>query len=530
MQSLIPELSRSVLSHEPMPPETLYAMLRRLMQAERAPFEASPLVGLQVMGLLETRLLSFRRVIILDAGEDSLPGSAQGDPLLPEALRPILGLPSLAGREQVSAYNFFRLLEGAEDVSLLWSEGGDSTGIQEQKKKKSRFVEELLWREEKKQGRLLSDKGEDGPLRVLSARVTAIPRRPAGVPVSDALRRRIVQVLSKPVSATLLDSYVRCPLQFFYQRLAGLAQTEEVTEGDNPLALGTLLHGALQECWQPLIGQNLPGGQDLLDMLGEELLETVFDSSSDSISFKALTASLPADSAVMLHQAATQRLRDYLLYQPPTTPLALETKLSATMRCSVGEFTLNGKLDRIDRRKASGPQGGAASGIVILDYKTGRIPEVNGDLWTDESFWNRLHAWTPEDRPSDGPEPLLAELAERLPSVQLPLYLLLYRLAAGTMENEERGRSNVSPLRDHCDVPLYNAAWVELGKEGKEIFLFPNEFSQADRDSCVDTNFTILLDFLFRHLLQSPVIRPRPGEHCHWCSCAELCMSAVRSK
>jgi Inactivated superfamily I helicase len=80
MQSLIPELSRSIMAQDRFAPRTLLGILRRLMEEERVPFEASPLVGLQIMGMLETRLLSFRRVIILEACEDSLPGSPAGDP------------------------------------------------------------------------------------------------------------------------------------------------------------------------------------------------------------------------------------------------------------------------------------------------------------------------------------------------------------------------------------------------------------------------------------------------------------------
>ncbi|MDR3107644.1 MAG: hypothetical protein LBU05_05545, partial [Bifidobacteriaceae bacterium] len=86
-RSTIPELSRSALAEEKFPPPSLFALTRQLLAAERVPFEATPLVGLQVMGMLETRLLTFRKVFLVDATEDRLPGLPAGDPLLPDALR-----------------------------------------------------------------------------------------------------------------------------------------------------------------------------------------------------------------------------------------------------------------------------------------------------------------------------------------------------------------------------------------------------------------------------------------------------------
>jgi hypothetical protein len=522
-QSLIPELALSIPSGELFPPDTLFAIFRSLFQAERVPFEAEPLVGLQIMGMLETRLLSFRRVIIIDAGEDSLPGFPEGDPLLPEMLRPELGLPSLHSREQVAAYTFFRLAAGAEEIVLLWQEGGDAPGIREQKKKKSRFVEELLWEEEKNLGRLLRPKGKDGPLTVLSSAVTPLPRTRKSVAVSPPVRRLLLELQKKPVSASLLDSYLRCPARFFHERLVRLSPAEEVLEGDDPLAVGNLFHQALLEAYGCRLAQPLPGGEALSEEMGPELLESLFASPV----FLSLSRKLSADSLAMLICSAEKRLSEFLSGQLPTRVLALETPLRAAFSREGRDWQLIGKADRIDARSLS-PEGMYAAeeetpgengaGIVILDYKTGRVPAVSSDVWEDETLWRHIAQWQPQPGGEHAPDPLLTALSGRMESVQLPFYLLLYSLAAAQNTLPPLGNGDSPPA-----LPLLDARWVALGDKGEEISLFPKKFSLRQRRLAVEQQIPSLVHFLLRHMLESPVLAPVPGKHCDWCSSEKLC-------
>lgn len=523
MQSLIPELRLSSFSGEELPPASLFAILRRLMEAERVPFEAVPLVGLQVLGMLETRLLSFRRVIVLDAVDDKLSGPSGGDPLLPEALRPELGLPSLPDRERVAAYHFFRLIAGAQRLVLLWQEGAGGAGIDEGKRKRSRFIEELLWEEEKRLGRLLSPQqrpdGKDGPLRVLTSSVAPMALRTAGVPVSPEIRTLTRQLLERPVSASLLDAYLRCPAQFFYQRLARLAPEEDINEGDDPAAIGELLHQCLQDCYERRgLAAPLPGGQELAGLMGRDLIASFHASPA----FTALARSLPADSFAMLCCAGEERLIRYLERQPPTTVLALEKRLTLPFVRHGLRCTLTGKLDRIDLRsfparlkERSSPDNEPGndeeepSGVVILDYKSGTPPSVASGIWEDQEFGRQLARWRPEEE-QEGPS-VLDELARHLESVQLPFYLLLYSLAAA------------SPERAVPALPPLDAGWVLLGDSGEEKKLFPPSLSPERRAAIINDNIPELIHFLLRHMLECHAYLPRPGKHCDWCSCEKLC-------
>lgn len=518
-RSLIPELLRSELADELFAPESLFAFLRRLLEAERVPFEAEPLVGLQVMGMLESRLLSFRRVLVVDAVEEYLPGLAFGDPLLPEALRPDIGLPSPHAREQAAAYTFFRLLAGAEDVLLLWREGGDSPGVGDQKNSRSRFVEELLWREEKERGAPLAADVEASPLRTLSARILPLGKKRRSIRVSPPLAELFRMLRARPLSASLLDGYLRCPAHFCRERLLQLAPAAEVVEGDDPVAVGTLLHAILQEAYEPYLNRPLPGGEELAALLGANVEERFFASPE----YAALQRSLAADSSALLAEAVQWRLREYLLRQPPLTVLDLETEMRAVFTRGGHSCLLTGKADRIDLRERGD---GLGREIIIVDYKTGSVPRVADGLWDDEALWAALDGWNADapDGESEGAR-LLDELAEKLQSVQLPLYMFLFAARA-----EQEGRPGGPPA---FHAGLGNALWVTLREHGEEVPLLrgqgprnrpPLPPSPEYVRRVLTEQVPVLLDFLLRHMFSSPVMRPRPGRHCDWCFYQKSCI------
>lgn len=134
MQRVIPALKDNGMADTPLPWPLMQAMLLELVRAERVPFEADPLTGLQVLGMLETRLLRFSRVFLVDVTDDRLPGAPIRSPLLPDSLRALLGLPDTRNREQLAAYTFHRLIAGADEVWLYWQEGVETSGLFERQK------------------------------------------------------------------------------------------------------------------------------------------------------------------------------------------------------------------------------------------------------------------------------------------------------------------------------------------------------------------------------------------------------------
>ncbi len=513
--SVIPELANCALRDEPLDSRTLFAMLRGLLAEERAPFEAYPLVGLQVMGLLETRLLSFKRVFILEATEDLLPGGTGRDALLPDVLRRSLGLPDAGRRRRLSAYHFFRLLAASDQVDIFWQEGVESGGLQEAKKTRSRFAEELIWQEELKAGRLLSPAGAkrvrdpdlfpagslaDGPLRVLPCRIRPLNIAPGRILVSPQIKKSLDAFLQKPVSASAMDAYLSCPLRFFYERLAGLAPAEEVAEGEDPQALGNLLHAALQEFYAPRRGLDFePGPGDFLE------LRNIF---LRRLAENPLAAQLGPDSLAMLRITGPERLKTFLDNQAQTRVEMLEAQFSAGLTVNCGERILTprlyGVLDRLDFRAGRG---------LILDYKSGRVPEIDSKIWQDEPFWDSLAACPPADAQA-GAE-LWPAIRLALPSVQLPFYLYLARHGLAKDSSGENRRFSPAPQ---------NAAWVELKMSGREIPVLPPDLPDEEAAGILDERIPLLLRFILGQLAGAKTFLPQKSPKCLWCNCKGMCI------
>lgn len=484
MQRVIPHLADNALADDALPPDTLFAMIRQSLADERVPFEADPLTGLQVLGMLETRLLRFDRVYLMDLTEDRLPGAPQHDPLLPDNLRGLLGLPDTRRRDALAAHTFHRLAAGARDVYLFWQEGVESSGLLDAKKVRSRFVEEALWQEEKTAGHRLAP-GE-GPLRTAAFPLVTPHRRDRAIIVrSESVAARMESLLAEPLAPTGLDAYIRCPARFFRERMCAIRPLEEVLEGDDPRGVGELLHKVLLRAYEPYAGRTVRRGD-----IDEARLTALFREELDAC---GLRERLPAESQLMLEAAGPLRLKSFLAAQPDDFLLVqVEARHAAPLKAAGRSHVLYGVLDRVDKRP---------EGEIILDYKTGRHPQVPAAFWRGDDLWERLDAWTP-----GAPDPL-PELADALPSIQLPCYLYIY--------SREDAPDEPRPVAD--------AAWVHLAGDGAEVPLLGPKWSDEERAAILHTRIPALLRFVLTHMRAAPELRPRPGPHCAWCPYVGAC-------
>ena len=494
-QSVVPELTGSILADEKYDQGLLFLILRHLLEAERVSFEPEPLAGMQVLGMLETRLLRFRGLFILDATEENLPGASAPDPLLPDPLRLALGLPGARERDNVAAHNFYRLLMGAEEVCVLY-QAGVRPGALEGKSVRSRYVEQLLWELERATGRLVKAQPEsvaDAPLKAVSFPVAAIlPCRPA-IRVTPVLRQRLVDMLrDKGVTPSALEDWLACPKKAFHRHVLRLRPMQEVAEDGDRALFGDMVHRVLRDFFTPLLG--LPLTPQRLDE------KALFAQLEAALALEAEALNLPYDGRVALLAAARERLRRFLLATPATTVAALEHRVE-TQLCTAGlTIRLHGQIDRIDTRD----DGAGVAGHVVLDYKTGTVKDGGSEAWLDAELFARLDACAPGTKDAAA---LLAELAERGLDVQLPLYLHL--LAAS---KEWR--------------PV-NAAWVALKSDGAERPFFPDgeghnqvgpdHVGPEERGIVIQQRVPALVGFLLAHLLAATEFPARSGRHCDWC-------------
>lgn len=490
-ETIIPELAHTALKEEKLPQETLFSVVRSLLADERVPFEAYPLVGDQVLGVLETRLLHFDTVYLIDATEDRLPGSGAHDPLLPDSLRPMMGLPGNRGREIVAAYNFFRLVSGADKVTIYWQEGVETKGLNDAKKMRSRFVEELLWREETKRGRILApekpeNKGEDGPLRLISCVLPPVPRIHAEIPVTGAVQSRMQTILQGELSPSLLDAYLRCPAQFFYQRIGRISEVESVTEGRDPLGTGLFLHDVLRRYFTERLGRPVTA-----DDASSAALRAFF---LQEMAASPLRNSLPLDDRIMLEEAGPLILAAMLENHEGRTPLFIEEKFSATIVAGSAIRRLSGFMDRVDEKDGA---------LLVMDYKTGRPPRIASGVWEDEELWESAALWEPGRNPEDGTA-VFDRIAEKFSSIQLPVYVY--------MAGKQTGRA------------VHDAAYVPLRMGESDSFLFGPKMDIAVREAAITDHIPTLISFLLRHMENATAFSPKVSSNCDWCLYRNLCI------
>jgi CRISPR/Cas system-associated exonuclease Cas4 (RecB family) len=357
-------------------PLAIFTFFREYIKRESVPFPGTPLRGLQVLGLLETRNLKFDTIYLLDANDDVLPSKPADDLLLPQPVRRLLGLETNREREKLSGYYFDLAIAGAKEVFLFYTETGS--------KEKSRFVQKLIWRRERDAGRLLVKELE----RSVKYGVNLVTETPSAVEKTEEMVNRMH---GHAFTASQLDTYLACPLRFYYEIVLGLGEQEEVLDDVDAREVGTMVHKILARFFEPLLKKPLR-----LNDLDEERLASVIDSCFEErygvelmgqVQFFKGQVKLQLSKFLRDHQAMCARSGKVVL-------LAVEQRVQAEHR----GVMFRGQIDRVERRENT---------LTILDYKTGK-GDPRAIVRPD-----KLH---PEDS---------STWREGISSFQLPLYMLL---------------------------------------------------------------------------------------------------------
>ena len=220
--------------------ETVYKLLRQLVGSVRIPFEGEPLAGLQVMGMLETRLLDFDTVIIPSFNDDMLPRKQRNNSLIPYGIRKVFGLPTYEDSDAVFSYNFYRLLHRAKTVYLIY----DSRNNKVKNSEISRFYYQLkyLYQVPMKE-------------RTVAFEIESRKKVPLSVPKQGEVQEKLLQYLNpnsnKMLSASSINDYINCPLKFYFGRVLGLSEQDEMSEMMEANTFGSIFHEVMQDIYKP---------------------------------------------------------------------------------------------------------------------------------------------------------------------------------------------------------------------------------------------------------------------------------------
>ena len=320
--------------------DEIFRLFARMLDRETIGFSGSPLRGLQVLGLMETRSLDFKNVIVMDVNESVLPALKGPDPLVPRRVRAELGLDRVEREEEIQRYHFARLVAHAEKVHLVYSDREDGA-------ERSRFIEELVWRAQRLKGAL-----------------DALPVRRARVPVRLSLAESPIQKTAEVLrllerfrySPSSLDVYLRCPLRFYHGYVLRLKEAEDLLEEPGGAEIGEFVHRVLLEAFTPFIGK-----RPRID----RRFRGRFFGRMERIFTETFEKRMRSD-AFILRQVLRLRLGRFLDAEAARgvdAVLALEERFEGALPCGSGDRVVSCRVDRIDRE----PGGG----ILVIDYKTG---------------------------------------------------------------------------------------------------------------------------------------------------------------
>lgn len=334
--------------------DTYFRLLKRMTDMITIPFHGEPLFGLQIMGVLETRALDFDRLIILSMNEGMFPQKRVANTFIPYNLRRGFGLPTYEHQDSIWAYHFYRLIHRASIVNLLYDTR--SNGLQTGEV--SRFVYQLRYHYEKPiQNKLVIYNVSASKVPVLQVEKTA------------AVMERL-QVFRKKgaraISASAINTYLDCPLQFYFSVVEGIQEGEEVSETVESNVFGSILHKVMEELYRPLCGKLVTA--DLLEKIrkDEPLLTGVVARAFAEVFFKTDIVRPLSGQNFLIGEMIRKYAMKILERDGSLTPFHYresEKKVKQLFMLSDGsEVQLKGFIDRIDEIK----------GIIrIVDYKSG---------------------------------------------------------------------------------------------------------------------------------------------------------------
>lgn len=338
-------------------------LFRQIFRELKLPFEGEPLQGLQIMGVLESRNLDFRRVIICDVNEGSFPPGGGINSMIPFNLRRAFGLPVQEQNDAIYAYTFYRLLHRAEEVHLIYTTAADQGKANEV----SRFVQQM-------QAELHISKPEPVmiPVELTPSKEIRLEKTPEILDrLALYLKKEEGESFAKSFSASALSMYLDCRLRFYFRYVAELEEKQEVVSEIDPMTFGTLLHSAIELLYAIDEGKSYRDiDSHTIDRLLPQVPETV-DKAIRKFYQKENEEELElSGQLVIAREVLIKYVKEILRYDQKNGPfrvIGLEKKYLAGISVETPqgrvELALQGVIDRMDIK----------DGVVrLLDYKTGK--------------------------------------------------------------------------------------------------------------------------------------------------------------
>jgi len=335
--------------------ETLQTIYKQILDLAEVSFEGAPLSGLQIMGVLESRVLDFENVIITSVNEGKFPSGKAQNSFIPYDVKRELGLPTYKEKDAIYSYHFYHLLLRAKNIYLLYNTDNDGIDAGE----KSRFITQLEI--EKQPKHTLSHEIYNAVLPKTAYEIMEIVKTPKTL---DRLKE-IATI--KGFSPSSLTSYIRNPMQFYFQRVLRINEAEEVEESIAVNTLGTIIHEVLEELYSPFVNIYLAEHHI------EEMVSRIEESTLKQFKIIYKEGEIKKGKNLLAFEVAKRNIYNFLMTEKKAIiegdaikVLFLEASLEFILEDELLPYPIKiaGKVDRIEERNNT---------IRIIDYKTGKV-------------------------------------------------------------------------------------------------------------------------------------------------------------
>lgn len=345
-------------------PETFRRLLVKVLSATNIPFHGEPAIGMQVMGVLETRNLDFRHLVLLSVNEGQLPKSGGDSSFIPYNLRKAFGMTTIEHKIAVYAYYFYRLLQRAERITLMYNTSSDGLNRGEW----SRFMLQFLieWPHPITRQFLEAGQSPQGTSPITVEKTPDVMRR----------MQSLFDVRANPkakFSPSALNYYLDCPLKFYYRYVAGLSAPDEVSAEIDSATFGSIFHYAAEHIYKDLTTHGKVIHKEALETLlrNEVKLQDYVDAAFKKLFFHVPQNEKPEYNGVQLINSAViarylkQLLQNDLRYAPFTfvaSEIEVDEPIDIQTPRGVIKSRIGGIIDRMDSKDGT---------LRIVDYKTG---------------------------------------------------------------------------------------------------------------------------------------------------------------
>ncbi len=448
--------------------QSIRKILLQLMGRKEVSLKGEPLTGIQVMGMLETRNLDFERVIILGANEGILPKTGFQESFIPYDLRNAYSLPLQNSKTAVASYHFFRLLQRTRHAVLIYNSEPDVMGGGEV----SRFVLQIE-----------NELAKRNPNIRLSRKIVNVPLNETGhvqditIQKDKPVMQQMRKLAEKGISPTALNTYVRCPLQFYYSYVAKIDVPVQPEVSVQSSTFGRVVHGVLEQLYKPFVGKTIDAGK-LKRGLHENLESFLLQEFQKSYG----RSDLKFGRDLLIYEVAREYVERFVtneisrLTKESCELMDTEKKIESMLDVNGFRVTLRGAIDRIDKNPGNGK-------IRIIDYKTGSVETK--DL--------KLKTWD-----------VLIEDAGFSKALQVLAYAWLYSKENKAMQNVVPGLISLKTVHSRF-MPV----------------LFPENTSFEDVLSAVESQLKKLIAHIFDE--KNPFSQTADDKTCAYCDFKDLC-------